>query len=253
MMDMAQLAPNGTNRRQLQLASEHQVFAHNTTSLLIGAPSVTVTPYANERSHFVAFPGASMFTRETLPPGTRHVDLVRKVAFTPWPASFEQVIAALHEHENRVAPTMIEPRELFVGQLPHAMPPYLVAWMMCCVFGAPIVCGFDVITKRVLTRRGVRVLPTGGMHATCDAKTLEWLQQVMHKRVLIDCTGLWFAASPQQQQALDAYTARLQADGRHRGGSGMPYTAVVLQESTSGRYTAVTAQRVLMKSNLREE
>jgi len=115
----------------------------------------------------------------------------------------------------------------FIGQLPYHVTEQQLVWI-CAAFGGRV-WGPQRIMKS--NERGER-LPTGGVHVQCDPVSFTLLQQSMHKRVLIDDTGVWFASTLREKVVLDSYVRTL----HHRRSlrvPGRPYDTVVLQQAES--------------------
>ena len=116
---------------------------------------------------------------------------------------------------------------VFIGQLPYHVNELQLIWI-CAAFGGRI-----SMPQRIMktNERGER-LPTGGVHVLCDRLSFHMLKQSMHKRVLVDDTGVWFAATMGQKAMLDSYVASLHQH-RHLRVKGRPYETVVVQEAES--------------------
>jgi len=116
---------------------------------------------------------------------------------------------------------------MFLGQLPYNVTEMQLYWI-CAVFGGDIAQP-QRITKT--TDKGEKI-PTGGVHVMCDETSFQLLLSGMHKRVLIDDTGLWFAENHAQKANLDSYVAYLHTHKKARK-AGRPYESVVVQEANS--------------------
>jgi len=189
------------------------------------------TPYEQERATFMEFavPQAAAPMEQPLPEGTLHPWLHQRVTFIPYPATVadaDKTISAVAAAAQSTPNAFMNVRT-FVGQLPyHVTEPQLI-WI-CAAFN-----GHVITPQRILKTndRGER-LPTGGVHVFCDDATFVRLEQTMHKRVLIDDTGLWFAATAAQKMALDYYVQWLHSNRQSRP-AGRPYDTVVVQAAMS--------------------
>ena len=175
-------------------------------------------PYDMERSRLVSFDSA-VPAIAPLPEGTLHHMLHRHVTFVPYPTE------ALEVSEPTADELQYMTVKAFVGQLPFNATHMQLAWI-CQLLGCRV-----VNPQRIMKTQGGVRQPTGGVHVFCDAATLEVLQQNMHKRVLIDDTGVWFASTAAQKAALDSYVAYLHAN-RIRA-MGRPHNSVVVQPAVS--------------------
>jgi len=118
-------------------------------------------------------------------------------------------------------------QKVFIGQLPFRVTEMQLVWL-CRLMGVRITCP-QRITKKV---EGGELRPTGGVHVFCRPEDYWVLHQNMHKRLLFDDTGVWFAASLQEKLALDSYVRHLHANKKLRH-QGRPYDTVVIQQATS--------------------
>lgn len=185
------------------------------------------TPYERERSTFLTFRSLnnSDAPLAPLPAETVHACLHGFVSFIPYPVTHDEAQEAL----TAVASYNLtaEPIRAFIGQLPFHVTAAQLSWI-CAVFGGKV-----DNPQRIMKNngRGQR-LPTGGVHVECDDETLDRLMQCMHKRVLIDDTGVWFAATLKEKMALDSYVAFLHMNKEQRR-AGRPYETVVVQRAQS--------------------
>jgi hypothetical protein len=170
------------------------------------------------------------------PVGTLHAAaLWEAVSFIPYPtAEFElpaEVAATLAGSFNG-EPLQGSDDELvrvFIGQLPYFVTDMQLGWL-CYTFGL----GNGVLfPERIMKRQpcGER-LPTGCVHAHCTRRAVGDMNEGMHKKLLIDDTGVWCAANKEEFAALDAYVTAMKRDRSlripHR-----PYDTVVVQFATS--------------------
>jgi hypothetical protein len=186
-----------------------------------GSYTYSHCPYDLERSCLVEYqPREAAASAPELPRGTLHPMLRGHVCFVPFEAD-EGLGAA-----TGAAPEQATTR-VFIGQLPFDVSAARIQWMCQAVAG----CAVASPQRIVRTVCGVRQ-PTGGVHVFCDEQQLAVLQQNLHKRVLVDDTGLWFAATAAQKICLDSYVAYLHAN-RDARRAGRPYDSVVVQRATS--------------------
>jgi hypothetical protein len=213
----------------------------------------TYTPYIPERAVFISYalPPHLCAASTPLPPRTIYAELAGYVSFIPYPAdvdaamqdianasavkppSFSAFVASTAGTDPLCA-SAVAPVEapaavtrVFIGQLPYLVTEMQLVWT-CALFGGRI-----MSPQRILKsgRRGER-LPTGGVHVLCQEANFLEMEQAMHKRVLIDDTGIWFAATLQEKTALDSFVAHLHANRQARV-VGRPYDSVVVQRATS--------------------
>lgn len=116
---------------------------------------------------------------------------------------------------------------VFIGQLPYHVTEMQLVWI-CAAFGGRVMSPQRIMKANA---RGER-LPTGGVHVLCDEANFLEMEQCMHKRVLVDDTGLWFAATLQEKSALDSFISYLH-NNRGARRAGRPYDTVVVQRALS--------------------
>lgn len=157
-----------------------------------------------------------------LPRGTLHRSMKNKVTFVPYPEE------PFHKPEPLV------PREsmvrLFLGQLPYQVTDMQLDWL-CYTFGRGTAVYFPERITKHDERRGTK-LPTGCIHAYCESEIAADLMAGLHKRLLIDDTGVWYAQTAEEQEVLDRYTQAMKKDRSLRFHN-RPYDTVVTQHATS--------------------
>jgi len=118
---------------------------------------------------------------------------------------------------------------VFIGQLPYFVTDMQLSWL-CYTFGGANVVAYP---ERIMKRQpsGER-LPTGCVHAYCTRRAVEAMAHGMHKRMLVDDTGVWHAQTPEEWTVLNEYIATMKAD-RSRRVANRPYDSVVVQLATS--------------------
>jgi hypothetical protein len=158
-----------------------------------------------------------------LPEGTRHAQLWGLVTFIPFPS------------EPFVTPDSAMPAEgaplvrAFLGQLPYFVTDMELSWMCYILGGGQTVLWPERIMKR---QSGGERLPTGCIHGYATPQAIATMASNMHKRMLVDDTGVWHAQTQEELEALSAYVAEMKADKSKRI-PGRPYDSVVVQEATS--------------------
>jgi len=168
----------------------------------------------------------------TAPPaGTRHPTLWGRVSFVPYPTG-----------EFRAPTPPPEDAELvrvFIGQLPYFVTDMQLSWL-CHAFGG----GSAVVyPERIMKKQpnGER-LPTGCIHAYATPEAVEIMALGMHKRMLVDDTGVWHADSQDEAEFLGDYVAAMKQDRGMRV-PGRPYDSVVVQMATSTYIPRHVAQK----------
>jgi hypothetical protein len=192
-----------------------------------GTPAAVVVytrdPYSAQHPYrLVAAAVPSPSRAAVCPGGTLHAaSLAGRVEFVEYPQ-----LAPVPPSPCGVARP--EMRRLFVGQLPYKVTDEQLDWV-CASFGGARVHFAERITRDVRGRRQL----TGCVHVyvPCDEDAAR-LVVGLHKRLLVDNTGVWYARTAAQAAALGAYTAGLKADRALRP-AGMPYDSVVVQPATS--------------------
>jgi hypothetical protein len=157
-----------------------------------------------------------------LPRGTLHLELENRVSFIPYPT--EEFVA--------VPPSLpkTDMVRVFIGQMPYQVTDMQLQWL-CNTFGRG---GAVYFPERIMKRdetRGSKV-PTGCIHAYGDPKIYDDLMSGMHKRLLIDDTGVWYAKTAEETAYLNEYCHQLKQDRRRRFPN-RPYDTVVVQHATS--------------------
>lgn len=122
-------------------------------------------------------------------------------------------------------------RRIFIGQLPYRVTEMQLQWMFrIFALGAQIYSP-ERITKKSKTIGATRV-PTGCIHAHLRESCLKAVVQNMHKRLLVDDSGIWFARTDAEKDSLDAYVELMKQDPRRRFVD-RPYDSLVVQEANS--------------------
>ena len=159
----------------------------------------------------------------TLPTGTLHQELEGQAAFMPYPTE-EFYCAGPELPKDQMA-------RLFIGQLPYGVTNMQLQWL-CATFGNGVAVHFpERIVKNDALKTGAKI-PTGCVHAYCHPEDVEALMAGMHKKLLIDDTGVWFTQNLTELAALHGYTAVMKKDRTQRP-MNRPYDTVVIQLATS--------------------
>jgi len=154
------------------------------------------------------------------PDNTLHRDLIGLVNFEPFP-QFES------RHATPALPFTKENCErLFVGQIPYGTPARQVEWMVFIATGRHV-----YFTETIQRWTGSRT-PKGCAHTYCRPEDCEFILSVLHRRVLVDDTGIWIAADDEQHAALEEYCAHMKSDKTLRFRE-RPYQPMVAQKATS--------------------
>lgn len=117
-------------------------------------------------------------------------------------------------------------RRLFVGQIPYATPAAQVEWMVFAATGRRV-----YFTETIQRWTGSRA-PKGCAHTYCLAADADHIVATLHRRMLVDDSGVWIAADAQQVAALGDYCAAMKADHKLRFRD-RPYQPVVVELATS--------------------
>jgi hypothetical protein len=104
-----------------------------------------------------------------------------------------------------------------------------LSWL-CHAFGG----GSAVVyPERIMKKQpnGER-LPTGCIHAYATPEAVEIMAHGMHKRMLVDDTGVWHAQTHEEFDVLKAHIAAMKQDKKRRIPN-RPYDSVVVQLAVS--------------------
>jgi len=161
-------------------------------------------------------------TPDAMPAGTRHTSLWGRVSFVPYPASEFRAPHAPDCDESELV-------RVFIGQLPYFVTDMQLAWL-CHTFGG----GSAVMyPERIMKRQpsGER-LPTGCIHAYTSPAAVEAMAAGMHKRMLVDDTGVWHAQTHDEFEVLKAYIGTMKVNKQARVPN-RPYDSIVVQLAVS--------------------
>ena len=170
------------------------------------------------------FECATIVEEETfgLPPDTLHTQLAGKVSFMAYPVD-EFYRPPEPMRKDQMA-------RIFIGQLPYQVTDMQLNWL-CHTFamGASVYFPERITKSDAITRAKI---PTGCIHAYCDPAIVDDILKGLHKRLLIDDTGVWYANSREEEEELAAYCTTMKSH-RSKRPHNRPYTTVVAQHATS--------------------
>jgi len=151
---------------------------------------------------------------------TLHQELIGQVNFEAFPP-FDtcHAVPALPFSKNDCI-------RLFIGQIPYGTPAKQVEWMVLMATGQRV-----YFTETIQRWTGARS-PKGCAHTYCLPQDKEAILQTLHRRVLVDDSGIWIAADEVQHSILEDYCARMKNDKLLRFRE-RPYQPMVAQEATS--------------------
>lgn len=163
----------------------------------------------------------------TLPFGTLHGHgLEGRVSFIPYPT--EEFVNPNKEVHH--VPSEGHMSRVFLGQLPYQVTDMQLDWL-CFTFGNGGAVHFPERITKHDPMRGCKV-PTGCIHAYADNDNVTQMLNQMHKRILVDDTGVWFAGDANEQSTLNDYCMMMKND-RTKRYQNRPYDTVVAQFATS--------------------
>jgi len=151
---------------------------------------------------------------------TLHRDLIGQVNFEPFPV-FDSCYAV-----PALPFTKDDCVRLFIGQIPYGTPAKQVEWMVFAATGRRV-----YFTETIQRWTGART-PKGCAHTYCLPQDRDIILEVLHRRVLVDDSGIWIAADDMQHDLLEQYCARMKNDKTLRFRD-RPYQPMVAQEATS--------------------
>jgi len=174
-----------------------------------------VDDHQSSRSESPAGPlDQSCVTAETL-----HQELIGHVNFEPYP------IFDVHA-APQLPFTKHDCVRLFVGQIPYDTPAKQVEWIVYVATGRRV-----YFSETIQRWTGARQ-PKGCSHTYCLPHDQEAIVGILHRRVLVDDSGIWVAADDAQHQVLEEYCARMKSDKTLRFRE-RPYQPVVVECATS--------------------
>ena len=176
------------------------------------------------RFHHDPYSATGMFVTEWAPTcGMLHPSLYGRVSFHPFPSrSFE----CPAEPDARPKADLLR---IFIGQLPYDVSDMELRWL-CWTFAGAHVHNPERILKHDW-KTGKR-LPTGCVHVYCTPESARRLMSFMHKRVLVDDNGVWFARDESEMLMMRDYCGALKQE-RYSRPNHRPYGSIVVQEALS--------------------
>jgi len=147
-----------------------------------------------------------------------HTELMGQVNYVPYP-----------EKDNRAAFTNCRKdqlQRLFIGQLPYDASPMQVQWIVYQATGKEV-----FLSEKIQKWTGNRQ-SKGCVHTYCYHEDTDLIINFLHRRVLVDDTGVWIAADAEQHELLEAYCKKMKEDKTMRFRE-RPYQPVVAQLATS--------------------
>lgn len=172
-------------------------------------------PYGQSRSESPAGVDHSACFEQTL-----HKALIASTNFEPFPLldSNHASVALPFTKENCC--------RLFMGQIPYGTPARQVEWMVFAATGRRV-----YFTETIQRWTGARA-PKGCAHTYCLPDDRDFILQTMHRRVLVDDSGIWIAADAAQHAALEEYCQCMKADKTLRFPN-RPYQPIVVEVAES--------------------
>jgi len=151
---------------------------------------------------------------------TLHKSLMGVVNFEPFPTT------AANRANPMLPFTKKDCCRLFIGQIPYGSPAAQVEWMVFTATGRHV-----YFTETIQRWTGSRS-PKGCAHTYCLPADRDAIIAMLHRRVLVDDTGVWVAADNQQCAGLEVYCGRMKTDKTMRFRD-RPYQPMVVEEATS--------------------
>lgn len=205
------------------------------------SPPRAVTP---EEEEYAGFYGSASYAAGRgspgpaaieLPASTLHRALDGCVTYVQDPQWFEMPVAPMPKSDMA---------RLFLGQLPYFVTPMQVAWMVLELARLPV---FETeCIKRWGANHSQPALaqqPKGCVHTYCLPQHRDAIIAALHRRVLVDDGGVWFAEDAAQKEALEAYCAQMKQDKSLRFRD-RPYQPLVVQDAVS---TFVPSERAVAR------
>lgn len=240
-----------TQAPSVQLCSPRTMYRHNPYSsekpFLVQALTPTGAAACAVAAPPVAGPpvGTDRPAVATPPPhGRLHAALRGEVCFVPFPpdafdtdvgsassssSSSQRVSLRLDRPPLPPPPVDCSMTRVFIGQLPYDLPPARLEWI-CAEFGGQAIARVEHITAYVPQRRAK--VATGCINGYVPTEGMEDFLARLHKRVLVDSDGVWFARDEDETASLAKYCAEMQNDWRRRFPN-RPSGALVAQPATS--------------------
>jgi hypothetical protein len=119
---------------------------------------------------------------------------------------------------------------IFIGQLPSHITDEQIYWMCAALGGVHV---YNI--ERIVDHHNHR--SKGCVHAFCDPQDVNNLVDLLHKRVLIDDTGFWFARSLFETEFLNDYVWGMK-NGYQPTFLGRPSNTVVVDIASSKTHSS---------------
>lgn len=175
-----------------------------------------VLPKVDSRS---TSPGPSS-EGDVMIPGTLHQDLQSHLNFVAYPVTMKDV-RIYHATTPKERMTRI-----FIGQLPYGTTAQQLEWIIAEVSGCPV-----FFTEAIHNWTGEKQ-SKGCAHAYCEPQHADHILEKLHRHVLIDDTGIWFAESKDEHAMLENYCQSMKKDKTRRFFH-RPCQPMVIQRATS--------------------
>jgi hypothetical protein len=164
---------------------------------------------------------------------TLHKALIGRVSFVPYPT--EAVAPPADAYDDSVDEMTGQSAwaRLFIGQVPFKITVCQLQWLFATFVGPDcVVRDAERITKKSRVPNGGPRLPTGCLHANIRCEFVARACDLLNRRALIDDSGVFYAATPAEQYALDQYVQLLECDPRRRFPD-RPHRALTVEPATS--------------------
>lgn len=232
--------------RRIQLSSSRFIITHLPNMANATTPAPASIAYRHEPYRWAGIVITSCAKRQhsSLPEGTLHRALEGRVPFVPYPqqgsagsASPARMGATGTRHVSLGSGVRV-----FIGQLPYYVTGEQMSWMIGTAAGCNVTMGDveRIMKSKASCNGGARGgqgprgrIPTGGLHGTVGSEAeVSALISSMHKRMLVDDTGVWYAGNAAEVEALQWYTAMMKQHALLRPAH-RPYQTVVVERATS--------------------
>jgi len=167
-----------------------------------------------------ASPGPSTEGEDMIIAGTLHQELQGRLNFVAYPATMKDV-RVYHACTPKECMTRI-----FIGQLPYGTTAQQLEWIIPEVSGCPV-----FFTEAIHNWTGEKQ-SKGCAHAYCEPQHADCIIATLHRHVMIDDTGIWFAESADEHSLLEDYCLSMKKDKTRRFFH-RPCQPMVIQRATS--------------------
>eukprot|EP00331_Platyophrya_macrostoma_P011831 CAMPEP_0176431374 /NCGR_PEP_ID=MMETSP0127-20121128/14781_1 /TAXON_ID=938130 /ORGANISM="Platyophrya macrostoma, Strain WH" /LENGTH=253 /DNA_ID=CAMNT_0017813383 /DNA_START=58 /DNA_END=819 /DNA_ORIENTATION=- len=138
-------------------------------------------------------------------PGTLHTALIGRVNFVPYPLAGEEIPKLPLPSASKANLT-----RLFLGQLPYGTTAEQLQWVVHEVSRRAV-----YFTETIHTWTGEKQCK-GCAHTYCAADDASTIIEKLHRRALIDDTGIWVAETEDECDALENYCESMRVDKSKR-------------------------------------